>query len=189
VLKLGLAPRMQLNVSVPAASPIGGSLGIGDFAVGVKWRLLEDAPVVHDFAILPSIKLPTGSESAFRGTGTTDFSILLISSRVIGPVAIDLNAGYTVRSGNGTAAPKHATLWTASFGYPLKGRLGAVTEFYGLPGTSGPAGAAGTVALLVGPTFLVHPWLALDAGTILPISGPQPYAVYAGAVWNLGRIW
>jgi hypothetical protein len=189
VFKLGLAPRVQLNLLLPAARPVGGGLGVGDVGVGVKWRALQDAPILGDFAILPFVKFPTGSTPASQGTGTTDFSILLISSRTVGPVAIDLNLGYTIRSGNGAAAPTHSALWTASVGYPLLGRLGAVTEIYGYPATSGPAGMESIVALLAGPTFLVRPWLALDAGVIVPITGPQPHAVYAGGVWNVGRVW
>jgi hypothetical protein len=29
----------------------------------------------------------------------------------------------------------------------------------------------------------------VDAGVIVPISGPQPRALYAGGVVNLGRAW
>jgi hypothetical protein len=28
----------------------------------------------------------------------------------------------------------------------------------------------------------------LDAGVIVPVSGPQPHALYAGAVYNVGRM-
>src|ERR1041385_143570 len=89
------------------------------------------------------IKLPTGSSSAGRGTGTTDVSLLLLSSHQLGGVAMDLNAGVTRRSGDGTGAPRTSTVWTASFGYPLRGRLGGVGELYGYPRTTGPAGEAG----------------------------------------------
>jgi hypothetical protein len=35
----------------------------------------------------------------------------------------------------------------------------------------------------------VRPWLALDGGVIVPLSGPQPRAAYFGGVWNIGRLW
>ncbi|MGH7701723.1 MAG: transporter [Gemmatimonadales bacterium] len=189
VFKLGLLPRAQLNLQAPFADPPGGSIGLGDLSLGIKWRLADAAPVVNDFALLPSVKVPSGSAANGTGTGTTDFSLLAISSRRVGPVAIDLNAGYTIRSGDGTSAPEHASVWTASFGFPLSGSLGAVAELYGYPSTSGPAGSPGIVALLAGPTFTLHPWLALDAGVILKLSGPQPRAIYVGAVWNTGQLW
>lgn len=189
VVKVGVVSHVQLNVFGSVARPPGGSVGVGDIGAGVKWRLLDDAPVVGDFAVLPSIKLPTGSAIEGRGTGTTDASLLLISSHDFGPVAMDLNLGYTRRSGNGAQAPREATLWTASFGGSAIGRLGWVAECYGYPATSGPSGEPSIIAVLAGPTYLPRAWLAFDAGVIVPVTGPQAHAVYAGAVYNVGRLW
>src|ERR1051325_4594248 len=114
VFKFGVASHLQLSLFTSFMHNDAGS-GPGDFAVGAKWRLLDDAPLLGDFAILPSVKSPTGSFVKGTGTGTTDVSLLLISSHMFGDVAMDLNAGITSRSGNGSAAPKTATVWTASF--------------------------------------------------------------------------
>lgn len=188
VLKLGLASHVQLSIFGSAVRTIAGS-GPGDLAIGAKWRLLDDAPVVGDFAILPTLKFPTGSAARGTGTGTTDGSLLLISSHDFGGVAMDLNIGYTRRGGDGTNAPTSATLWTASFGGPFASAVGWVFETYGYPGTSGPAGQAPIVAMLLGPTVLPRSWLAFDAGLIIPVAGPQPHSLYAGGVINVGRIW
>jgi hypothetical protein len=188
-VKVGLFSHGQLSLGVPLVQAPGSSLGMGDLSAGIKWRLLDDARVLGDFAVLPSIKFPSGSRTAGRGTGTTDLSILAISSHAFGPVAMDLNLGYTRRNGDGSNAPKNATLWTASFGFPVAGALGGVAELYGYPRTTGPAGQDGIVALLAGPTYLIRPSLAIDAGVIIPLAGPQPRALYAGLVWNAGRVW
>jgi outer membrane putative beta-barrel porin/alpha-amylase len=190
VVKIGLSPRTQLNVLQTPAKPSGGdSVHPGDLTVGVKWRLTDDAPAIGRFAILPSIKFPTGSAEAGTGTGTTDVGLIVISSHDVGSMAIDLNAGYTRRGGDGLAAPRHATVWTASFGGPALGSVGWVAELYGFPRTAGPAGQDNLVAILAGPTFSVRPWLGLDVGIIAPLAGPQPRAVYVGGVWNIGRLW
>jgi hypothetical protein len=189
VLKFGLASHVQLGAFVSATQPAGFGTGLGDSGVEVKWRLLDDAPILGDFAVEPTLKLPTGSVSGGNGSGTTDFTMLLISSHDFGSIAMDLNVGYTRRTGNGTNAPKSATLWTASFGGTVKGPFGWVGELYGYPTTTGPAGEASIVALLAGPTFLAKNWLAFDTGIIVPIAGPQPHAVYVGSVINVGRIW
>jgi hypothetical protein len=185
--KLGIVPRVQLGVALPFAKPEGFGVGPADFAAGLKLRLLEHAEPLGRFAVLPVLKVPTGSSTAGRGSGTTDVSLLLISSHVLGPVSMDLNAGITRRSGDGTAAPKTSTVWTASFGGPAVGPLGWAFEVFGYPKTTGLSGAAGTVALLGGPTYRVRDWLVLDAGGILPVSGTQPKAMYAGLTWNVGR--
>lgn len=187
LFKTGLGRRVQLGVSLPQVAPAGGRFGFGDAAVSLKWRVREGGGLLGDFALLPSLKVPTGSLERGRGTGTADGSLLLVSSRSLGPVAMDLNAGITRRSGDGRDAPRAATVWTASFGGPARGALGWVAELYGYPGTSGPAGNASIVAFLAGPTLRARSWLVLDAGGIVPIAGAQPKALYAGLTVNAGR--
>jgi hypothetical protein len=184
-LKIGLAPRAQLSVFLPVQDATGVSLGIGDFAAGVKWRIVDGDGPLQRFAILPTVKAPTGED---RGTNTTDFGLLLIDSRTVGPASLDLNAGITRRSGDGSTVPRTSTFWTAAGAMPIGGSFGWQLECFGYPGTGGPAGSAPIVAILTGPTFTVSRTLALDAGVIVPLTGPQPRAVYGGLVTNLGRI-
>jgi hypothetical protein len=103
-------------------------------------------------------------------------------------VSLDLNAGLTRRGGDGSVAPRTATVWTVATGIPVAGRVGWQLECYGYPGTHGPAGTRPIVALLTGPTFAALPSLAFDTGVILPLAGPQPKAWYAGAVVNVGSL-
>jgi len=187
LFKLGLASHVQLGLYGSIVHE-PGTTGLGDVAVGVKWRILDDAPLLGDFAVLPAVKFPTGNATKGTGTGTTDASMLLISSHSFGSVSMDLNVGYTRRSGNGSNAPTNATLWTASFGWPIAGAVGWTAEYYGYPRTTGPAGQSSIVAVLTGPTFLFRHWLAFDAGVIVPLTGPQPHALYAGGVYNVGRM-
>lgn len=186
IVKIGIVPRFQLNLSLPLVTSPGVATGIGDASVGFKWQLLSGAPVIADFSIVPTLKFATGHDG--RGTGTTDVSLWLVSSRHLGPIAVDLNVGALRRSGDGSVAPRTATVWTVSTGGPFGGPVGWVVELYGYPGTSGPAGQAPTVALLAGPTISAMPWLSFDAGIIAPLRGPQPRAIYAGSVINVGRL-
>lgn len=185
VLKIGVVRRLQLTLTVPAAAATGITFGVSDVMIGAKWRIIDHRPLVQDVAVLPALKLPTGGA---RGTGTTDASLLLINSRTVGRMSLDLNLGATWRSGGGTRTPRTATLWTAAAGLPVRGPLGWALECYGYPGTAGPAGSAPIVAVLTGPTFDVRPELAVDVGVIVPMTGPQPHALYAGLVTSLGRL-
>ncbi|HEY8795702.1 MAG TPA: transporter [Gemmatimonadaceae bacterium] len=191
VLKFGVAPRVQIEL-IGSFQHLSGTLpdysGIGDIGAALKWRALEHAPVLGDFSLQPSLKLPTGSSVHGTGTGTTDIGLLLISSHDWGGYALDINAGYTRRSGDAGRAPKDATLWTVSSGGPVYRKLGWVAEFYGFPRTTGPAGEAGIVAFLTGPTVEIEKWLVLDAGAIFPLAGAQPHALYAGLTWNFGKL-
>jgi hypothetical protein len=189
--KIGVAPHAQLSLNTPwqrrEAGP-GSGAGPGDVSVGVKWRLLDEAPVLGDFAVLTTLKLPSGSAARGTGTGTTDGSLTVISSHEVGRVALDVNAGLTRRGRATDTAARNATLWTVSTGTTLTGSLGWALELYGLPGTSGLAGERPIVAVLAGPTFTPRRWLEVDVGLVAPVSGPQPHALYAGLVWNIGRL-
>ncbi len=189
-MKIGLGRRLQLDLdgTLAASARAGARPASGDLALGLKVRVFDAAPLLGAFSVQPSLKLPSAPTGSGLGTGTTDAGLLLISSHQLGPVSMDLNLGYTRRSGSGARAPRDATLWTASFGGPASGGLGWVAEIYGYPGTSGPAGQAPIVALLAGPSLLARAWLAFDAGVIVPLRGPQPRALYAGGVWNAGRL-
>jgi hypothetical protein len=191
-IKIGVAPRLQLELQggylhdAVAGAPGAPVAGATDLAVALKQRVLDAAPLVHDFSVQGSIKLATGARDV--GTGTTDLSILLISSRPLGAAEVDLNAGYTHRSGDGMILPTSATFLTASFGTPIHGAVGGVVELFAYPGTGGPAGAPTMAGFLFGPTLQLRPWLVLDAGAILDVRNMGANAVYAGMTYNVGRI-
>ena len=185
IVKIGVARRAQLGLQASVNAASGTSLGIGDAGIVLKYRLADRAPLLGAFAVLPGIKFPSGSGD--HGTGTTDASIVLISSHSLGDVALDINAGYTRRSGDGTRAPRNATVWTISTGGPIAGLVGFAAEIFGFPATSGPAGAPGSVAVLGGPTVTLRPWVVIDAGVIIRLRGEQPHAIYGGLVYNFGK--
>jgi len=188
VAKIGLTQRTQFEVATPIVHAQQLHIAAGDLLLGVKWRLIEDAPVVATLAVFPIVKFPTGSTAEDAGTGTTDFGVVIISSRSLGALSLDLNVGLTHRMGHDDLAPRNSSLWTMSFGGPLYGPIGWGAELFGFPPTSGPAGDRAVVATLFGPTMKVRGWLVLDTGVIVPIAGPQPKAIYAGVVYNIGRL-
>jgi hypothetical protein len=191
LVKFGLASHLQLDVyeGVTALRQTGqNAFGIGDISAGVKWRILDGAPIFGDFALQSTVKFPTGSAAKGTGTGTTDVNLLLISSNQLGPVSLDVNVGFTRRSGDESVVPNRATLWTVSFGLPVAGRAGWVAEMFGFPGTAGPTGVQPIVGLTMGPTFALRRDLVLDCGAILRIAGPQATTLYGGLTWNIGRL-
>lgn len=183
LFKIGLASHVQFDLAVTAVRPSAHqSIGAGDAWIGVKWRLLDDAPLIGDFALQPSLTLPTGSASRGTGTGTTDASVVAISSHELGPVALDVNIGYTRTSAGGSAG--NAMLWTISTGTTIAGPWALAAECFGYPGFDHGA----SVGVLAGPTYTVHPWIVADAGFIAHVAGDQPPALYAGLTWNVGRL-
>ncbi len=186
--KFGIGARQQFFLVGSNLKASGVAGGLGDLTAGLKWRVAEDNEWLGDFAIQPSVKFATGSVAKGTGTGTTDASLLFVSSRDIGPVHLDLNAGYTLRTGGGAAAPPNSTIWTASFSGMFGEKAGWCAELFGFPGTGGANGSPTTVGFLAGPTFAVRKNVVLDLGGIVPVSGPQPRAAYLGVTWNLGKL-
>jgi len=188
VVKLGVARRSQLELQGGYLSErtTGRAIsGASDIGIALKQRVLDAAPLLRDFSVQGTVKLATGASGV--GTGTTDISLLLISSRSLGAAELDLNAGWTRRSGDGSGVPRNASLLTASLGMPLAGRLGGVAELFAYPGTSGPAGGPPAVGFLVGPTVQLRRWFVLDAGLIANVQNMGANAIYAGLTWNAGR--
>jgi hypothetical protein len=186
--KIGLTPHTQFEVLAPIVHAQGLHTVPGDVLVGVEWRAVDAAHVLASFAVFKSIKLPTGSTSQGAGTGTTDLGIVLIASRELGEFSLDVNVGLTHRIGHDDVAPHDSRMWAVSFGGPLSGPIGWAAEMFGFPHTSGPSGDQPVVATLSGPTMKVRSWLVVDTGVIVPITGPQPTALCAGGVYNIGRV-
>ncbi len=192
LLKIGLAERVQLDVAPGLqrdAQDGRVQSGITDFLIGVKWRLIDDAPVIGAFAMQTTVSLPTGSPEAGRGSGKAALNLLAISSHKLGPLALDINAGYTRLGGESESAPRDSTMWTVSTGFPIVGRIGWVAELFGYPGTRGPSGRPPVVAALTGPTLTLSPSFVLDAGATFDVLRFGGTAIYGGLTWNVGRAW
>jgi hypothetical protein len=191
-LKFGVTRWLQLGIGPGVTSTRGGTggdlqAGFADLGLAAKLVVGTGLPLLGDFAVQPSLKLPTGSESDGFGTGTTDAGILLVSSHAVAGGQVDANAGITFRSGDGTAAPEQAYVWAVAFGRSISGPLGGVVELFGFPGTTGPAGGPPQAGLLFGPTWAVRPSLVLDAGAIVNLQHLGGNAAYVGLTANLGR--
>jgi len=187
--KVGLAKRLQIEATTFFVRRSDGATaqGMGDLFLSLKWRLADTLPVLGDFAIQPSVELPTGSAATSNGQTVGEF--LFISSNHFGPAELDVNAGWIERLNDRATAPPTAAIWTVSLGVAVKGAFGWTMEVYGYPGTHGAVGSAPIVGLLTGPTYIVHPWFVADVGLKLPLDGPQPHAFYVGLTWNMGQLW
>jgi hypothetical protein len=189
-LKIGLNPRGQFDVASTFTGGTGNTLGLGDTALTLKYRVGDRVPLLGAFAVQPGIKFPTGRSA--HGSDTTDASIIFISSHHFGDVALDINIGYT-RQLDGPASgltdlARNTTVWTVSTGGTISGSLGFAAEVFGYPATAGERGTPGSAAILVGPTVTIRPWAVFDVGGIIRVRGDQPNALYSGLVYNFGKL-
>lgn len=77
----------------------GSASGIGDVAVRAKYRFPIEAG--YGLAALADVRLPTGSEEDFLGSGSLGFRLALLGSLEVGSFSPHLNVGFDRR---GTAS-------------------------------------------------------------------------------------
>ena len=75
--------RHQLSYTVPLLDPEGAGAGLGDVQVNYRYQLVGDGESALHVAPRFSVLLPTGSESAGRGTGSFGFDVGLPVSYVL----------------------------------------------------------------------------------------------------------
>ena len=88
-------PQNPLFRATAAAE--GTSSGIGDVAVRLKANLASGPG--GGFALLGDVRLPTGKEEDFLGTGQTSYSVIGVGSLRRGNFSPHINAGYVHRGG------------------------------------------------------------------------------------------
>ena len=74
------------------------SFGIGDLTLRLKYSFSDQSTV--DFAGLVDVRLPTGKEEDFLGTGETNIRFMGIISKKINQFTPHLNLGYDYRPGD-----------------------------------------------------------------------------------------
>lgn len=85
------------NPEFQATSPYNQSVsGLGDVAIKFKYSFVRGADM--DIAALMDVRLPTGEDSDFLGTGKTNIRFAGIISKKIGDFTPHLNLGYDKRS-------------------------------------------------------------------------------------------
>lgn len=61
-----------------------GALGLGDSMVQVKYQLFKETSVMPALSLRTAVKLPTGDESEFFGSGSPDFGLGLALEKALG---------------------------------------------------------------------------------------------------------
>ena len=81
--------------------------GIGDIALRVKYRFPVEA--AYGLGALLDVRLPTGSEEDYLGTGNVGAQLLLLGSARLGDFTPHVNLGYDYRGGSDAPSDTSAT--------------------------------------------------------------------------------
>jgi hypothetical protein len=95
---IGLLPALELTLATlfliiePDGAPTRA--GVGDSAVRLKYRFLDETETMPALMAAVAARLPTGDPDRALGDRGVDVQALAVASKTFGPVTTTLNAGY-----------------------------------------------------------------------------------------------
>jgi hypothetical protein len=191
-LRVGLTDWLEVRVGsdgVLSSTDLQGSqTGMGDIQLGAKLRLWASPGGLPVLSILPTINLPSTSESKGLGSGQSDFTVaLLTGSDVLTRGHVDVNYGFgLIGAGVGLSRfPQHLVSLSASAEIP-----GPITPYAETFWVSRQEPGGGSVtAIDAGAIYVINPRFAFDGGIQGGLSMDAPsLSIFGGVSMVVGNI-
>jgi hypothetical protein len=168
--------------------------GVGDLVLGAKARL-PFRPLDLDLALVPSLKIPTASESRGLGTGKVDGgAIFVVSKQFTETRELDFNVGYTTVGSVSDVNLQDQWFFGLAGATSIPGlaeeRFQVVAEVFGT--TAEEEGGPGDIQGHLGVRYLVVESLILDAAIGRSFTAnPPPVEFFAtvGLTWTFDAPW
>jgi hypothetical protein len=168
--------------------------GVGDLVLGAK-ALLPFRPLDLDLALVPSLKIPTASESRGLGTGKVDGgAIFVVSKKFTDTQQLDFNVGYTAVGTVSDVNLQDQWFFGLAGATSIPGlaeeRFQVVAEVFGT--TAEEEGGPGDIQGHLGVRYLVVESLILDAAIGRSFTAnPPPVEFFAtvGLTWTFDAPW
>jgi len=177
LLKFGISKNFELRLTNNPFTADSGAHGVGDTALGFKYRLTQDSAHEPSISLMYMAKIPTAGD--VLGSGETDHTFTLLVSKDLGKHHFDYNliAGLLGKPQGGF---ERTYLNALAWSHPIHGKLGATAEFSGTtsPNPLTPASAQ----FLAAGTYAARPRFVIDFGMALRIIGDIPDAMFVAGV-------
>lgn len=185
LLKFGVSKNFELRFAHNPLTADSGTHGVGDCAVGFKYRFTQDSGHQPSVAFVYMAKIPTAGD--VLGSGEVDHSLAMLISKDLGKHHFDFNF-----IGNLLGLPgggfDHDFLSALAWSHPVRGNWGATVEFSGV--TSPNPATPGESQFIASATYNVRPRLVLDFGMMGRISGNVPHAMLiAGFTYSIADLY
>jgi hypothetical protein len=181
LLKFGLTTNFELRLANNPFTADSGTHGVGDTAVGLKYRLTRDSGHEPSIAFMYMFKAPTAGN--ILGSGEVDHTITFLVSKDIGKHHFDFNSAVNLLGkphGSFDSDLLNALAWS----HPVRGKWSANAELSGV--TSPNAGTPGTAQFIASGIYTVRPRLVFDVGMLGRLTGQVPHAMFiAGVTYSL----
>jgi hypothetical protein len=184
LLKFGVSKNFELRITNNSFTADSGAHGVGDTALGFKYRLTQDSGSHPSLALMYMAKLPTAGD--VLGSGEADHAFTLLVSKDLRKHHFDFNLIANLL-GRPQGGFDRSYLNALAWSHPLRGKWGATAEFSGTssPNPLTPASAQ----FLAAGTYIARPRLVFDCGMAARITGNLPNATFiAGVTYSIADL-
>jgi hypothetical protein len=181
----GVLPEIQLTIGVPfaRAAPDGGPTewGLGDVAIVVKYRLVDETDTSPQIAVAPTVFLPAGDSHKGLGNGKTWWRLPVCLQKSWGEWTTYGGGGYVINPADGETSHAFGG-WLLQKDLDEKWMLGGEIFARGKDTVGGRA----TTLLNFGGAFRFSPDFRLLFSAGHSISGETHATAYLGLWWGFG---
>lgn len=185
LMKFGVIKNLELRVTNDPFLADSGTHGVGDTAVGFKYRFTLESGLKPSLAFMYMAKIPTAGD--VLGSGEVDHSFTFLASNDFGKHHFDFNSQLNLL-GRPQGGFDHDVLNALAWSHSIRGKWGATVEFSGV--SSQNAFTPADAQFLASAIYTVRPRLVLDCGMAARITGDIPDATFiAGFTYTIGRLY
>jgi len=185
LLKFGVSKNFELRFTNNPFTTDSGTHGVGDTALGFKYRVTQDSGHEPSIALMYMAKLPTAGD--VLGSGEADHAITLLVSKDFGKHHFDFNLAANLL-GRPRGGFDRSYLNALAWSHPLRGKWGATAELSGI--TSPNAFTSGNAQFIASGTYTPRSRGVLDFGMMGRITGNIPDAMFvAGVTYSIADLY
>jgi hypothetical protein len=185
LMKLGVSRNFELRATNDPLLADFGTHGVGDTAVGFKYRFTQDSVYRPSIAFMYMAKVPTAGD--VLGSGEVDHAFTFLASKDLGKHHLDFNTVVNLL-GRPHGGFDHDVLNALAWSHPLREKWGVTAE---LSGANSPnAFTSASAQVLASAIYTVRPRLVLDCGIAARITGDIPDATFiAGFTYSIAGLY
>lgn len=181
LLKFGVSKNLELRLTNNPVTADSGTNGVGDTALGFKYRLTQDSGHEPSVSLMYMAKLPTAGN--ILGSGEVDHILTLLVSKDLGKHHFDYNLAANLL-GTQVGGFDRSYLNALAWSHPIRGKWGTTAEFSGV--TSPNAFTPASAQFLASAIYTAKPRLVFDVGMSARITGDIPNATFiAGLTYSI----
>jgi Putative MetA-pathway of phenol degradation len=185
LLKFGLSKNFELRFANNPITADSGTHGVGDTALGFKYRLTQDSGNEPSISLMYMAKLPTAGN--ILGSGEVDHSFTLLLSKDLGKHHFDYNLIANLL-GRPPGGFDRSYLNALAWSHPVRGKWSMTAELAGV--TSANAFNPASAQFLASALYTVRTRLVLDIGMSARIAGEVPHVMFvAGLTYSIADLY